>query len=80
MCRAYNLGCGGDGYTVREVIDTARRVTGREIPVRVAGRRAGDPAVLVASSDRTCKDLGWRPQLQQLDLIVASAWRWMNAR
>jgi len=80
VCRAYNLGCGGDGYTVREVIDTAGRVTGRNVPVRVAGRRPGDPAVLVASSDHIREDLGWRPQFQQLDLIVHSAWRWMDAR
>ena len=48
----YNLGCGGDGYSVRDVIETARRVTGKEIPVRVGPRRPGDPAVLIASSDR----------------------------
>ncbi len=78
-CRAYNLGCGGDGYTVREVIETAGRVTGRDIPVRVAARRAGDPPVLVAASDRIRQDLGWRPQFQQLDAIIGSAWRWMTA-
>jgi len=78
-CLAYNLGCGGDGYTVREVIDTARRVTGADIPVRLADRRAGDPAVLVASSDRINKDLGWTPRFQQLDTIVASAWQWMRS-
>ncbi len=48
----YNLGCGGEGYTVREVIDAAREVTGRNIPVRIGPRRAGDPAVLIASSDK----------------------------
>jgi UDP-glucose 4-epimerase len=80
ICGAYNLGCGGDGYTVREVIDTAVRVTGEQVPVRIAGRRPGDPAVLVASSDRIREDLGWQPQFQQLDVIVASAWRWMNSR
>jgi UDP-glucose 4-epimerase len=79
-CDAYNLGCGGDGYTVREVIDTARRVTARDVPVRVAGRRPGDPAVLVASSDRIRRDLGWEPEFQRLDTIVASAWRWMQNR
>lgn len=72
----YNLGCGGDGYSVREVIDTARRVTGREIPVRVGPRRAGDPAVLIASSDRIKSELGWQPQFQDLGLIVESAWKW----
>ncbi len=72
----YNLGCGGDGYSVREVIETARRVTGREIPVRVGPRRAGDPAVLIASSDKIQSELGWKPRFQDLELIVESAWRW----
>ncbi len=80
ICRAYNLGCGGSGYTVKEVIDTAERVTGRRVPFFVAARRPGDPAVLVASSDRINKDLGWMPMRQSLDEIVASAWRWMEAR
>ncbi len=75
--RAYNLGCGGEGYSVRHVIETAMRVTGRAIRVRIAGRRPGDPAVLVASSERIARDLGWRPEHQQLDRIVASAWTWM---
>ena len=75
----YNLGCGGDGYSVREVIETARRVTGKEIPVRIGPRRPGDPAVLIASSDRIKGDLGWAPQFQDLGLIVESAWRWMLA-
>lgn len=75
----YNLGCGGDGYSVREVIETARRVTRKEIPVRVGPRRAGDPAVLIASSDRIKKELGWEPQFQDLGMIVESAWLWMQA-
>lgn len=73
----YNLGCGGEGYTVREVIDTARQVSGREIPVRIGPRRPGDPAVLVASSDRIARELGFRPSLQDLRLIIESAWRWL---
>lgn len=73
----YNLGCGGDGYSVREVIETARRVTGRDIPVRMGPRRAGDPAVLIASSDKIKSELGWRPQFQDLGLIIESAWKWM---
>jgi UDP-glucose 4-epimerase len=77
-CRAYNLGCGGDGYSVREVIDTAERVTGRSIPVRVAARRPGDPAVLVASADRIREELGWTPSQQRLDAIVSTAWAWMQ--
>jgi UDP-glucose 4-epimerase len=75
--RIYNLGCGGAGYSVREVIDTAQRVTGREIPTHIAPRRAGDPATLVASSDRIKSELGWQPQFQDLGLIIDSAWRWM---
>ncbi|HEV2834558.1 MAG TPA: UDP-glucose 4-epimerase GalE [Pyrinomonadaceae bacterium] len=76
--RIYNLGCGGTGYSVREVIDTAEKVTGREIPIHVGPRRAGDPAILVASSDRIKTELGWRPQFQDLGLIIESAWRWMQ--
>lgn len=74
----YNLGCGGDGYTVKEVIDTAREVTGREIKTRVTPRRAGDPAVLIASSDKIKRELGWKPQFQDLRLIVQSAWDWLR--
>lgn len=76
--RIYNLGCGGAGYSVKDVIDTARRVTGREIPTHVGPRRPGDPAILVASSDRIKSELGWQPQYQDLELIIESAWRWMQ--
>ncbi len=72
----YNLGCGGDGYTVKEVIDVARAVTGREIPVRTSARRAGDTSVLVASSGKIRRELGWSPQFQDLRLIIESAWAW----
>lgn len=71
----YNLGCGG-GYSVREVIEAARRITGAQIPVRVGPRRPGDPAVLVASSTRIQRELGWTPKFGTLDAIVGSAWRW----
>lgn len=74
----YNLGCGGDGYTVLEVIEAARAVTGQEIPVQVGPRRAGDPAVLVASSQKIKRELGWQPQMQDLHKIVASAWMWIE--
>ena len=77
--RTYNLGCGGAGYSVREVIDTAQRVTGREIPTHIGSRRPGDPATLVASSDKIKSELGWQPQFQDLSLIVESAWRWMQS-
>ncbi len=74
----YNLGCGGDGYTVREVIDAAREVTGKNIQARIGPRRAGDPAVLIASSDKTKRELNWQPAFQDLREIVRSAWAWMQ--
>lgn len=76
--RVYNLGCGGDGYSVRQVIETARRVTGHEIPITTGPRRAGDPAVLVASSGRIRRELGWTPTMGDLETIVSSAWNWMR--
>jgi UDP-glucose 4-epimerase len=75
----YNLGCGGEGYSVREVIDTARKVTGKEISVRVGPRRPGDPATLVASSEKIKRELKWKPEYQDLGVIIESAWRWMLA-
>ncbi|MFD5917904.1 UDP-glucose 4-epimerase GalE [Kitasatospora sp. NPDC127035] len=69
-----NLG-NGSGFSVREVIESVKRVTGREIPVRVSGRRAGDPAVLVASAERAHRELGWTPRRPNLDDIVADAWK-----
>jgi UDP-glucose 4-epimerase len=75
-CEAYNLGCGGRGYSVREVIDTAARVTGGRIPEKIAARRAGDPAILIASSDRIRRDLGWVPRHVGLQDIIESAWAW----
>ncbi len=74
----YNLGCGGSGYTVREVINTAREVTGNEILERVAPRRLGDPAVLIASSEKIKSELGWEPEFQDLNIIIASAWNWLR--
>jgi UDP-glucose 4-epimerase len=78
--RIYNLGCGGEGYSVREVIEVAQKVTGREIPLRVGPRRPGDPAVLIASSERISRELGWRPAQQDLGAIIGSAWEWMQQR
>lgn len=72
----YNLGCGGDGYTVRQVVETASAVTGRRIATRVGPRRAGDPATLVAATGRITRELGWRPQHQDLREIIASAWQY----
>ena len=76
----YNLGCGGDGYSVLEVIETARTVTGLDIPVRIGPRRPGDPAVLIASSEKIKRELGWKPEMQDLRLIIESAWNWMQSR
>lgn len=71
----YNLG-NGRGYSVREVIETARQVTGMDIPVRENPRRPGDPARLVASSEKIRRELGWQPQHADLRDILASAWEW----
>ena len=79
VSRIYNLGCGGDGYSVREVIETARQVTGKDISVRMGPRRAGDPAILIASSDKIKSELGWQPRYQDLRVIIESAWRWMQS-
>jgi UDP-glucose 4-epimerase len=75
----YNIG-NGQGFTVREVIDSVRRVTGKPIPVDECARRAGDPAVLVASSEKIKQELGWNPNFANLDAIVASAWQWHQQR
>ena len=76
----YNLGCGGNGYSVLEVIRTAQRVSQHEIPFHIVKRRAGDPAVLIASSDKIKQQLGWNPQYQDLALIIESAWRRRSRR
>ena len=76
--RFYNLG-NGEGFTVREVIDTARQITGRAIRADVGPRRGGDPAVLVAASDKIRKELGWVPQFPHVREIIDSAWRWHKA-
>jgi len=73
--RAYNLG-NGQGYSVREVVEVARAVTGRDIATEAAPRRAGDPPVLVADAGAAARDLGWRPRHPELRDIVASAWTW----
>lgn len=76
---AFNLG-NGDGYSVQQVIDTARTVTGRAIPVQEGPRRAGDPARLVADAARAQAVLGWQPQHGDLQTIVRDAWRWECSR
>ncbi len=74
----FNLG-NGVGFTVKEVIDVARSVTGHPIPAEISPRRAGDPAQLVASSEKAKSVLGWKPQYDSLETIVDSAWKWHKA-
>jgi UDP-glucose 4-epimerase len=71
----YNLGAAA-GFSVREVVEAARKVTGRAIPARVVKRRTGDPPVLVASSRRARRELGWQPQHSKLEQMLADAWAW----
>jgi UDP-glucose 4-epimerase len=75
----FNLG-NGQGFSVREVIESARRVTGHPIPAEVLPRRPGDPAVLVASSEKAIRELGWKPKHTQLDDILRTAWVWHQKR
>ena len=75
----YNIG-NGQGFTVRQVIDSVQRVTGKQIPVEELDRRPGDPAVLVASSEKIKNELGWQPKFGELDAIIASAWQWHQQR
>jgi UDP-glucose 4-epimerase len=70
-----NLGS-GEGFSVREIIGLARRVTGHDIPVRECPRRAGDPAVLIANSEKIRRFLGWNPQYSDVETIIRSAWEW----
>jgi UDP-glucose 4-epimerase len=74
----YNLGSAA-GFSVREVVEAARRVTGRPIPARVLKRRIGDPPVLVASSRRARRELGWQPQHSSLEQMLSDAWAWREA-
>jgi UDP-glucose 4-epimerase len=73
--RTYNLG-NGNGYSVREVIETARDVTGREIQAVAGDRRPGDPATLIAEAEKIRSELGWDPQYPELEDIIATAWEW----
>ncbi len=74
--KAYNLG-NGNGFSVLEVIETARKVTGHPIPVEIGSRRAGDPPVLVADSSRIMEELGWRPLFDDLETIIETAWNFL---
>jgi UDP-glucose-4-epimerase GalE len=74
---AFNLGA-GKGYSVKEVIETCRHITGQDIRYRISGRRAGDPARLVASAARARAELGWSPKFNELSEIVETTWRWFS--
>lgn len=73
--RTYNLG-NGKGFSVAEVIETARKITGHPIPAAVGARRPGDPATLIASSDKIMEELGWEPRYPDLRQIIEMAWSW----
>jgi UDP-glucose 4-epimerase len=73
--RIFNLG-NGKGFSVKEVIEVSRKVTGREIKSEMASRRAGDPAVLIASSQKAVDELGWKPKFNSLETIIETAWDW----
>jgi UDP-arabinose 4-epimerase len=77
--RAFNLG-NGQGFSVREVIASIERVTGRPVPVRFGERRSGDPARLISNSVRAASELGWKPCIHRLDDIVSTAWEWHKRR
>jgi UDP-glucose 4-epimerase len=76
--RVYNLG-NGQGFTVKEVIETAREITGHPIPAEIGPRRPGDPAILIASSDRIRRELGWKPKHPEVRDIIGTAWKWHQA-
>ena len=71
----FNLG-NGKGFSVKQVIDVARKVTKHEIPEVISPRREGDPAILIASSSKAKKILGWSPEHDSLEEIISSAWKW----
>jgi len=73
--KIYNLGS-GSGFSVKEMIEVARRITGHEIPAEIAERRAGDPAVLIASSEKAKNELGWKPEYTNVETIIKTAWNW----
>ncbi len=71
----YNLGS-GNGFTVKEMIEAARKVTSHPIPAKICARRAGDPAKLVASSEKARKELNWQPKFENVEAMISSAWKW----
>ena len=74
----FNLG-NGVGFTVREIVDAAEKVVGKPIACEIASRRAGDPAQLVASSEKAKTVLGWKPKYDDIDTIISTAWLWHSA-
>lgn len=74
----FNLG-NGVGFTVKEIVEASEKVVGRLIPAKIAPRRAGDSAQLVASSEKAKKVLGWKPKFHDIDTIISTAWRWHSA-
>ena len=76
--RTYNLG-NGQGFSVKEIIETAREITGHPIPAEVGPRRPGDPAVLIAGSETIRQELGWQPRYPDVRTIIESAWRWRQS-
>ena len=76
--RIYNLG-NGTGFTVKEVKEVARKVTNHPIPAKIAPRRAGDPAILIASSDKAISELNWKPKFNSLETIIETAWKWHSS-
>jgi len=71
----YNLG-NGNGESVKEVVKIAGKITGKPVPTKITERRIGDPAVLIGSSEKAIRELGWRPQFSDLDMIIETAWKW----
>lgn len=75
----YNLG-NGAGYSVKQIIETTERISGRKVPYEVAPRRAGDPAALIGSAGKAIAELGWKPEFADIDRIVETAWNWHRSR
>ena len=75
--KAYNLG-NGEGYSVMEVVEATKRVTGMEITTKIGSRRPGDPAILVASSQLAREELGWEPEFPEIERIIETGWRWLE--
>ena len=76
--RTYNLGT-GNGFSVKEIIETAREITGHPIPAEVGPRRAGDPDTLIASSDKIGRELGWEPKHSDIQTVISGVWEWFQA-